>query len=92
MDSGARPGELFALHWSDVDWSASEVFIHRGLEENEMRGVLIAPERTATAVLLLPLQGQGTVEHCLRQSEEARDCSEEPAALRKGRKVPPLWI
>src|SRR5262249_17827049 len=37
MDTGARPGELFALHWADVLCSTSEVFIHRGLEEIDGR-------------------------------------------------------
>lgn len=33
IDSGCRPGELFALHWSDIDWQAGVAYFHRSLEE-----------------------------------------------------------
>jgi integrase len=33
LDTGARPGELFALSWPDLDLEARTVFIHRSLEE-----------------------------------------------------------
>jgi integrase len=37
LDTGARPGELFALHWPDLDLEARTVFIHRSLEEIDGR-------------------------------------------------------
>jgi integrase len=33
LDSGARPGELFALLWQDVDFERGRIFITKSLEE-----------------------------------------------------------
>jgi integrase len=33
LDSGMRQGELFALRWDDVDWTAGVVSVRRSLEE-----------------------------------------------------------
>jgi integrase len=33
IDSGMRPGELFALHWPDVDWDRGRVLVRQSLEE-----------------------------------------------------------
>jgi integrase len=46
LDTGARPGELFALHWPNVDWSSSELYIHSSLEEIDGRHRL-KPTKTA---------------------------------------------
>jgi integrase len=34
LDSGAREGELFALHWAEIDWEKGSVRIIRSLEED----------------------------------------------------------
>jgi integrase len=33
LDSGMRQGELFAVHWSDLDFDIGSVQVHRSLEE-----------------------------------------------------------
>ena len=33
LDSGARPGELFALQWEDVDFAGGFISITKSLEE-----------------------------------------------------------
>jgi integrase len=33
LDSGCRPGELFGLHWQDVNLDANTIFVHQSLEE-----------------------------------------------------------
>ena len=33
VDSGARPGELFALTWADVDFTGGQIIINKSLEE-----------------------------------------------------------
>jgi len=35
LDSGMRPGELFALRWSDIDFDAGRVTVKKSLAENE---------------------------------------------------------
>jgi integrase len=46
LDSGAHPGELFALLWSDVDLEGRYIIITKSLEE--INGVLrIKPTKTA---------------------------------------------
>lgn len=33
IDSGCRPGELWALHWPEVIWATGEVYVRQSLEE-----------------------------------------------------------
>jgi integrase len=80
LDAGARPGELFALHWSDVLWSASEVFIHRGLEEIDGRHRL-KPTKTEAGrrrVRLAVRTLASLQEHRERMRAEGRDVETAP--------------
>lgn len=54
VDAGLRPGELFALHWPDVDWQGIFVRVQRSLEDLAGKLRLKAPKtlRSRRAVFL----------------------------------------
>lgn len=49
LDSGARPGELLALHWPDVDFAAGSVHVHRTLECRDDGSFHLKPPKTPKA-------------------------------------------
>jgi integrase len=36
LDSGMRPGELFALQWTDIDFDRRRVSLRKSLAPNEL--------------------------------------------------------
>jgi len=56
LDAGCRPGELFALHWPDVDFETGSIFIRWSLEEIAGKCRLKKPKTTASRrrILLAP--------------------------------------
>jgi integrase len=75
LDAGPRPGELYALHWTELDLDAGTVTIRRTLEE--IRGNLRLKEpKTANSRRTIRL-ARRTVEalriHRERMREEGRD-------------------
>ncbi len=56
LDAGLRPGELFALHWPDVDFEAGAIFVRWSLEEISGKCRLKQPKTVASQrrILLAP--------------------------------------
>jgi integrase len=80
LDSGMRPGELFGLHWDDVDWAAGSVSIRHSLEEISGKPRLKEPKTAAARRTIL--LGKMTVEalrgHRERMAKEGRDVDAGP--------------
>jgi integrase len=55
LDSGARQGELFALHWDDTDLTKASVRIWRAASETKVDGVSIGPLKTDNAARSIPI-------------------------------------
>jgi integrase len=70
LDSGMRPGELFALHWPDVDLDGSTVFVHQSLEDRAGR-LRLKETKTAKSRRRLRL-ARRTVEALRRHRERMR--------------------
>jgi integrase len=78
LDGGLRPGELFALHWSDLDLAGASVFVHRSLEEISGKCRL---KQTKTAagkrrVLISTRTAARLGEHRARMLAEGKDVKE----------------
>ena len=75
LDSGAREGELFGLHWPDVDWAGSAITITKALEEAEGKHRLkeLKTEKSRRRVVIGSLALDGLAEHRKRMLAEGRD-------------------
>jgi integrase len=66
LDSGARPGELFALHWPDVETDG--VFIRRSLEDVRNKPPRLKTPKTKASIRRVRLSPSTL--HLLRQHRE----------------------
>jgi len=75
LDSGAREGELFALHWSEVDWEGSAVTIIRALEEAKGHHRLkeLKTVKSRRRIAITPYTLAALKEHRQRMLTEGRD-------------------
>jgi integrase len=80
LDSGAREGELFALHWPDVDWEGSAITITRALEEAEGKHQLkeLKTARSRRRVAIGRFALDALAGHRKRMLAEGRDVKEGP--------------
>jgi integrase len=80
LDTGARPGEVYALHWPDVDFAGGTVFIHQGLED--LRGKTRLKETKTSKSRRRIRMARRTVmaleEHRERMRAEGRDLEKGP--------------
>jgi integrase len=92
MDSGARQGELFALRWTDLDFTTGSLKIQRSL--SELRGKFHVKEpktkKGRRTVQLSPFSLDALNQHRQRMLAEGRDvktdlifCDEQGGFLRK---------
>jgi integrase len=93
LDSGARPSELLALNWPDVDWQAGTIFIRRALEELKGKFKIKPPKSTAgtRVVRLTRCTMKALADHRERMQNEGREvadglvfCDVKGGYLRKG--------
>lgn len=75
LDSGAREGELFALHWPDIDWKGSAVSITKALEEAAGRHQLkeLKTEKSRRRVAIGPFAIAALAAHRTLMLAEGRD-------------------
>lgn len=75
LDTGARPGELYALHWDAVDLVAGAVSIHQSLEDIRGQRRLKEPktERSRRRVRLAPRTVAALTAHKLLMQGEGLD-------------------
>jgi integrase len=80
LDSGAREGELFGLHWPEVDWTGRAVTIIRELEEvkghHRLKELKTAKSRRRVAVGAYALDA--LAEHRKKMLIEGRDVKAGP--------------
>jgi integrase len=100
--SGAREGELFALHWPEVDWEAKAVTIIRSLEE-DLKGNLRLKElktlRSKRRVAVGERAINALADHRRRMLAEGRDvrsglvfCDTQGGPLRKSNFYHRHWL
>lgn len=75
LDSGAREGELFALHWPDIDWNGSAITITKALEEAKGRHQLkeLKTEKSRRRIIIGAYALDALAEHRKRMLAEGRD-------------------
>ena len=75
LDSGAREGELFALHWPDVDWDGSAITITKALEEAKGKHQLkeLKTEKSRRRIIIGAFALDSLAEHRKRMLVEGRD-------------------
>jgi integrase len=75
LDTGARQGELLALHWPDVDWAGGFVSVGRSLYEKDHAFRLKPPKSRAgrRRVKLAPRTLAVLASHRERMRAEGRD-------------------
>jgi integrase len=80
LDTGARQGEAFGLHWPDIDWTASAVQILRGLEEykGELRIKQLKTKKSRRRVTLTAFAMDALAKHRKAMLAEGRDVKEGP--------------
>jgi integrase len=80
LDSGMRPGELFALQWEDIDWAVGAVSVRHSLEEINGKPRLKEPKTAAARRTILLAKGTVTAlrEHRERMRREGRDIDAGP--------------
>jgi integrase len=80
IDSGMRPGELFALHWPEVDLAAGTVSVRRSLEDIDGHLRLKEP-KTPESLRTIPLSPRSVAAlaaHRERMRDEGRDVETGP--------------
>jgi integrase len=99
LDSGARQGELFGLHWDDVNLAKGEVYIHQAASETA-DGVTIQEPKTPHSRRNLPITPETVKALRNRKAIAAReglaDCplvfpSERGHVLRKANFLRDTW-
>lgn len=73
---GARRGEVAALKWSDIDWTAGTVTICRALSKTVTAGVLVKPTKTGNvrAVKLSPMALRALQsQHAIQTAEKLKN-------------------
>jgi integrase len=80
LDSGARQGELLALHWPDIDWDAGVVTIDKSLYEKDHAFKIKPPKSRAgrRRVKLAPRTLGALKAHRERMRAEGRDVERGP--------------
>jgi integrase len=75
LDRGAREGELFALHWPDVDWEGSAVTLTKALEEAKGKHQLkeLKTEESRRRIIISAFALDALAEHRKRMLAEGRD-------------------
>jgi integrase len=78
LDAGMRPGELFGLHWPDVDLMAGELSVNWSVEELSGRLRLKRPKTKAgrRRILLAGRTVRSLAQHRQRMQAEDRDVSD----------------
>jgi integrase len=96
LDAGLRPGEIFGLHWPEVDLGAGTILIKQSLEEIKGRHRLKAPKsrKGRRRIALSPRTVESLRLHRERMRAEGRDVESGPVFCdRKGGwlRQPNVW-
>lgn len=75
LTSGIRRGELLALKWQDVNWSAGSLNIVRSLEETQSHGLRFKSTKTGAGRRLIPLPSVTFRQLRLHRTEQERRLS-----------------
>lgn len=80
LDSAMRQGELFGLHWPQVDFNGGTVFVTQALEETKVGFRLKAPKSKASKrrIALAPETAAALNDHRRRMLAEGRDVKTGP--------------
>ncbi len=80
LDTGMRPGELFGLHWPDMDFEAGAVFVRQTVEEIGGKCRLKEPKTKASKrrILIAPRTVAALAEHRKTLLAEGRDVKTGP--------------
>jgi integrase len=87
LDSGARQGEMLALHWPDVKWESREVDIHRSLFEGKDGKCRLKPPKSKASNRLVRLSPRTMEElrlHRERMRAEGHDVDAGPVFVAPG--------
>lgn len=75
LDAGLRPGELFALHWPDVDFAEGAIQVRRSLEDinGKLRLKATKTEKSRRRIVLTGRTVVSLLRHKERMAAEHRD-------------------